>query len=250
MPRECAFCPSTAKLSGEHIFSDWMGVLFPGDKRFSAVDTVTKSPKSWKGPNLDLTVKVVCEPCNNTWMNGIEQQHAKPSMLDLIVGKVDVPISQEHARSIALFAFKTMVICDHLRRNYPMRFFPREARYRFKSKLEIAPNVQMWFAGFSRRTDGLCTTIYHNVPVPDGLELYVCTYAIGHFVFQAVAFRRKLSWYVRPHNSAFENLAVPFWPRIRDEFIWPPRLALMTARELNAFANRWGRVDAFMVAGR
>jgi hypothetical protein len=243
VPKECAFCPSTAKLSAEHIFSDWMNDLFPGTKRFSSADTETKSMRNWTGPDLDLKLKVVCESCNNTWMSGIEHAHAKPCLTDLITGKVDVPISEEYARSIALFAFKTIAICDHSRRNYPARFFPREIRYMFKSALEITPTVQMCFAGFLPRTHGLCTTIYHDVPGPEGLKLYVCTYAVGHFVFQGVAFRKPVSWLIRPHNGAFENLAVPFWPRIPLGFSWPPQNALSDARELRAFASRWARID-------
>jgi hypothetical protein len=227
-----------------------MNTLFPGPKRFAIVDTETNNPRNWFGSDLDVKAKVVCEPCNNTWMSQIEERHAKPAMTELITGSTDIPISQERAHSIALFAFKTFVICDHMRRNYPMRFFLRDVRYRFKSTLEIPYNVQMWFARFDRRTDGLCTTIYHNLPRPDGLDLYVCTYAIGHFVFQAVAFRKRVSWHVRPHMSAFENLAVAFWPTIPDGFIWPPQIALMDANNLTSFANRWARIDMFKVTGK
>lgn len=53
----------------------------------------------WVSERLDWKAKVVCEKCNNTWMSDIENNHAKPAVTDLIVGKVDVPIPRSRARS-------------------------------------------------------------------------------------------------------------------------------------------------------
>ena len=226
-----------------------MSTFFPGEKRFIKTNTEMKDAQEWFEPVLNVKAKVVCGPCNNGWMSNIESQHAKPAMTDLISGKVGIPIPQPRARSIALFAFKTAVICDHMRRIHPIRFFPRQVRHRFKATLEIPHNVRMWFAGFLRRADGACLTIYHNLPEPDGLDLYVCTYCVGHFVFQVVAERNPLSWHVSPADKRFENLAVPFWPRIPDGFVWPPKAVLMTARDFQDLANRWGRIHVFKFTG-
>jgi hypothetical protein len=249
MSEECAFCADTANRSGEHFWSDWMSPLFPGEKRFINTNTEMKAAKEWSEPVLNVKAKVVCKACNEGWMSNIESQHAKPAMMELIAGKVDIPIPQARARSIALFAFKTAVICDHTRRSYPIRFFPRQLRHRFREMLEIPHNVQMWFAGFLPRADGACLTIYHNLPGPDGLDLYVCTYCVGHFVFQVVADRKPISSHLSPADKRFENIAVPFWPRIADGFVWPPKAVLMTARDFQDFANRWGRIHAFKLTG-
>src|SRR5882672_4728774 len=106
MPKECAFCPATAKMTAEHVWSDWMNALFPGEKIFRN-QTDLENEIVWSGSELDWTVKVVCEDCNTGWMSRMEEFHAKPSMSDLIVGKLDIPIPQSRANSIALFAFKT-----------------------------------------------------------------------------------------------------------------------------------------------
>jgi len=66
------------------------------------------------------------------------------AVTDLIAGKMDIPIDQSRAYSIGLFAFKTAVNLEHLNRTRSARFFPREARYRFKQTLTIPPNVTMW----------------------------------------------------------------------------------------------------------
>jgi hypothetical protein len=68
MAAECAFCPSTAKLSGEHIWSDWMNALFPGKKKYLNIIERT----IWSSNALDWKAKVISEPCNNGWMSNIE----------------------------------------------------------------------------------------------------------------------------------------------------------------------------------
>jgi hypothetical protein len=180
-------------------------------------------------------------------MSDIESLHAKPVMGPLIDATVGIPITQSAANSIALFAFKTAVICDHMRRDYPVRFFSREVRHRFKDTLEVPATVEMWFAAFAWPGQGACLTVYHDVPEPDSLKLYVCTYLIGHLVFQVVASRKPVSWHIRPHGATFENLAVPFWPRIRDGFIWPAKSGLTTATEFREFATRWNRIDCIKI---
>jgi hypothetical protein len=105
MPKECAFCPHTGKLSLEHIIPKWINPLFPGKKLFSATNQAGDVVRQYTDKKIDWTAKVVCKSCNETWMSNIENQHAKPVMTDLIIGKVDIPIPQSSARSIALFAF-------------------------------------------------------------------------------------------------------------------------------------------------
>ena len=96
---------------------------------------------------LDWKAKVVCETCNSTWMSEIESQHAKPSMSDLISGKLDIPIDLPRAASIAVFAFKSVVVVDHMARGR-MPFFSQFARYAFARTHTIPANVNMWLAGF------------------------------------------------------------------------------------------------------
>jgi hypothetical protein len=237
MPTECAFCPSTAKLSGEHVFSDWMNALLPGPKRFQ--DIIKK--RHWAESKLNWKAKVVCEPCNNGWMSEIEWLNAKPSMAELIVGKVDIPIPQSRARAIAIFAFKTTAVIEHMNRTRTARFFSRSVRHRFRQTLEIPPTVNMWMAGYLPLGQGRCTTIYHELPKADSLELYVCTYAIGHFVFQVVAERKPSSWALSP-ITGFEHLAVPFWPRVPSGFMWPAEAVLKTVKDFELFAARWQRL--------
>jgi hypothetical protein len=248
MARECAFCPSTAKLSAEHIWSDWMNELFPGEKSFQIMNEQMTVTERWSSPQLDWKAKVVCKPCNETWMSEIESQHAKPALADLIGGKVDIPVTQARANSIALFAFKTTAVLEHMNRKRHIRFFTRQVRHRFRERREIPPNVSMWMAGFLPPGKGRCVASYHEAPNPHSFELYVCNYVAGRLVFQVVAERKPTFLTLFP-VAGFESLAVPFWPRVPEGFLWPPETVLKTVEEFEAFAARWCKVSVVRFTG-
>src|SRR5947209_10860699 len=136
----CAFCPRTAKLSGEHIWSQWMGRLFPIKKyRFIRRDIDGNAINTFSMGGLDLTANVVCKPCNEGWMSDIESKYAQPAMEALIIGgKTDFTISKARAKAIALFAFKTAVVIDHMGGDPP--FFRRSLRYAFAANKIIPPD--------------------------------------------------------------------------------------------------------------
>jgi hypothetical protein len=245
MPRECAFCPATANLSAEHVFSEWMDRLFPGKKYFHNF----RATKSWASDTLDFKARVVCEKCNNTWMSNIESQHAKPSMTDLMVGKQNVPISQSRAHSIALFAFKTAVIMDHVNPSRHIHFFSRKVRYRFRETRDIPPNVMMWMAGHLDAKHGGCFSIYHNGQYgPADIHLYVCNYVVGHLAFQVVAEQGATFLALSP-KPGYENLAVGFWPTVPNGLVWPLKSVLKSTREFRDFGQRWSKLTITVPGG-
>ncbi len=148
MSRECAFCPETAKLSGEHIWSAWMEELIPGKKVFTTRNEKEEIVSQRMARGLDWTAKVVCKRCNEAWMSEIENKHAKPAMSDLILGR-PTAISHSRAHSLAVFAFKTAVVTDHRQRKREP-FFVRATRYRFRESLTVPPRLGIWLASFLR----------------------------------------------------------------------------------------------------
>jgi hypothetical protein len=240
--RECAFCPETAKLTAEHLWSDWMNDLFPGKKRFTNKNQKGEIVRAWESTKLDWKAKVVCSKCNSTWMSNIENYHAKPSLTDLIAGKLDIPINQSRAHSIALFGFKTAVIFDRIVRNRD-GFFERSVRHSFRQSLSIPWNVNMWMAGFLRGGNGHVHTGYHESTLATyPLKTYVCTYAVGHFVFQVIAADLPPGFFQIAPTPGFEEVTIPFWPRIPDGFVWPLTDVLKTVVDFDAFSMRWQNV--------
>lgn len=239
--KECAFCPETANLSLEHLWSDWMNDLFPGKKRFTRKNEKGEIISQFISPDLNWKARVVCKKCNNTWMSQIEQQHAKPAMTDLITGKVEIEISNSRARSLALFAFKTAVVFDHVARTRPP-FFERSDRHRFATSLVIPNNVGMWMAGFLPVGKGEVHTCYHKGELSNRrLEMYVCTYAVGHLTLQIVA-AKSGNWTIAP-TPGFEYSAIPFWPSLPKGIVWPVAQVLKNVPDFDTFSARWRNVS-------
>jgi hypothetical protein len=235
--RNCAFCPSTAKLTAEHLWSDWMNALLPGKKRFKEKNTQGQIIRKWGSDDLNWKAKVVCGECNNGWMSDIESDHAKPALADLISGKRNIPINDNRARSIALFCFKTAAVFDLISKNHAP-FFRREERYAFRDTLTIPSNVGMWMVHFAPVGEGRVHTGYLAASLSPAhyFQMYVCTFGAEHFVFQLVAARTADRFVPTP---GFEYLAVPFWPRFGPNFRWPPFLSLRNDDDFQALSLRW-----------
>jgi hypothetical protein len=228
-----------------------MGKLLPGKKQFTIRGANREVTESWTKPTLDWKAYVVCRSCNNTWMSAIENDHAKPSLSDLILGKVDIPIDRSRANSIALFAFKTAVVLDQLARDREP-FFERSVRHEFRKSLTIPTNVRMWLAGFLPSGSGEICPAYHEgqLSPEKRIEMYVCTYTVERIVIQVVAYKQ---WGLRGFGGVEPNSnfsAIPLWPDIPDGFVWPPADILRTVADLNAFTDRWIKVDLISDAPR
>src|ERR1700734_3223178 len=108
---ECAFCPSTAKLTGEHLWSDWFnGIFLNRSYMFQKVKTVTKHVKRWKGDQLNLDTNVVCGECNSGWMSKVDNDEAKPILRHLAVDATPRKLPIRLLISLAIFGFKTAVV--------------------------------------------------------------------------------------------------------------------------------------------
>jgi len=223
-----------------------MNDLFPGKKRFMRKNEKGEIIEQWSSESLNWKAKVVCKPCNQGWMSNIESQHAKPALTDLIRDKVGLPISQSRATSLAIFAFKSAVVFDHIRRAEDP-FFLRSIRHRFRECLAIPPTtVQMWMAGFLPIGKGEVFTSYHdgNLSPTNRLKVYVCTYAVGHLVFQVVAHRQQGFTPFGPQERRFDYVAVPFFPTslLPRNFTWPAADVLRTVVDLEEFSLRWNDI--------
>jgi hypothetical protein len=241
--RECAFCPSPAKISGEHLWSDWMNALFPkGNVTFQKVEFDGSVSKSWPAKELNLKANVVCKKCNETWMSAIESDYAKPAMADLILGNRVGEITKRRAHGIALFAFKTAVVTNRM---LPKTddFFWQSERYAFRESLSIPRDVAMWLVGLEPSNSGgfRSNNIYFpNQDAPD-LTLNVCTFRAGQLGFQVVSARKASILTKIESIPAPPGLTALFHPTIERGVFWPRRTILRT-EEFQIFASRWNSV--------
>jgi hypothetical protein len=224
-----------------------MNDLFPMMEQvaFEKVERDRTVSRRWKSSELDMTANVVCKPCNETWMSKIEDQHAKPSMSDLILGKPIREITAGQASSISLFAFKTSVVCNHMHPE-DEEFFSISDRYAFKKSLVIPERAGMWFYGVE---PGLVAGGVRsmNVYFPDKqaphLTLNVCSFYIGQFGFQVVSIKNNPT----SRATALESLPVPpnlsflFHPSISSGISWP-RNVVLRGDKFDDFHNIWNAV--------
>jgi hypothetical protein len=172
----CAFCPTIADLTGEHLFSNWTNRMY--------------TLRRYTVRSINIKAVVVCGKCNNGWMSDLENNHAKPAMKDVILHGSPCLLQSRDIASIAKFAFKTAVVADHMHATRKP-FFSPAIRYSFAKSLTIPDGVQMWLGAFDGRhaRSGSITARYlkKNVSVLRGFEFYVVTYITGHLAFQVLA---------------------------------------------------------------
>jgi hypothetical protein len=222
-----------------------MGRLFPGRKRFTSKNQKGEIIREWSSDKLDWTARVVCEPCNNTWMSDIESQ-AKPVLSQFILGEAQA-MSQSQADSIALFAFKSAVIFDHIRFDHAPPFFSRSARRGFRKERAIPATVRMFLGGYLPRGKGEVLSCYHEgaLSSTDQIVLYVCTYAAGHLVFQVVGQKQRGFTTVSLQPRTLGSFGVEFWPWVAGGIAaWPPPSVLQNAQQFDSFSSRWRNLIA------
>jgi len=243
-----------AKLSGEHLWSHWIGKELKefGVARFRHTLQPLDDPTtfSWESRELDLTAKVVCKRCNETWMSDLESTHAKPSMEQMIVGKAPVTLTAPQIVSISAFAFKSAVIGDHMSRKRPP-FFSPESRRRFARSLAIPSAVYVWIGCLSGDDPlhAIFRVQYGKAPpgTLNPFRLYTFTWGVGRFFLQLLAWhwtRGRLRRTVVPEliqNELWNPFSVPIWPSPPLSLQWPPS-GHLSDTQMNQFSNRWKQV--------
>ena len=120
--RRCIFCKNEGS-SQEHIFPDWLRVLFPrspADTHMSRTTTWEKAKsgtlyampifKNHKGHSGSKKLRVVCRYCNNGWMSRLENR-TRPILMRLIQGHPH-RLSTFDQATLAACAAKTIMVAE------------------------------------------------------------------------------------------------------------------------------------------
>jgi hypothetical protein len=257
MPR-CAFCLRTATLTGEHLWSEWMGDLLPQERYIFARQFAGEPMlQTWESKEMNAKAKVVCENCNNGWMSDLENEHAKPAMRNLILSDSPVRLGPERIYSITVFAYKAAVIGHLMQRNvsvfFPASVFTSRNLRRFADKLAIPSGIQVWVGciGIEDPRNGVFRMRYSKTPsaAANGLKLYICTFGLGRFVLQIVASewtngrQRRLSFPMLTQNPVWNDYTFQVRPMPpRGLFVdWPP-VQHISGDRMDEFSDRWKRI--------
>ncbi|HUX44368.1 MAG TPA: hypothetical protein VMV57_06420 [Terracidiphilus sp.] len=170
--------------------------------------------------------------------------NAQPVLTPLITGQIGIPIDPLAARSIAMFAFDKAVVQDHANRSRTP-FFSRRIRHAFRERLTIPPDVNVWICAIKDHGGGgRVKTLYFNgnSPLGNSLHMYAYTFAFGYFACQVLAVKQiwKTAFRSLP---GFENIAIPIWPGVLSNLVWPVHHAIDNTAMLEDFAMRWARIE-------
>jgi hypothetical protein len=221
--RKCAFCPSPATVTGEHLISDWTNKLLQVRThryRIYQRSHGTK-PSEWDTATLNLKANVACKTCNSGWMSDLENNEARPIQKDIILHDAPVDILPLGAASIAAFTMKCGFVADCLTRHREP-FFNAHTRHEFAKTLRPPDGVHMWIGRVQQekgKRHGIYKTRYGRPHSPTVVfDAYVFTFSIETLILQLAAIRffdsfgfsavsREIT-----QEGRFDDIAIPFWP--------------------------------------
>jgi hypothetical protein len=142
--RQCAFCPSTASLTGEHLRSDWVNKLLEGRTHHYVISQRSDGiePSQWRDKQLNLKANVVCSACNSGWMSQLDNE-AKFALQDIVLRDSSVCILPHGLSAIAAFTMKCGFVADYLTRHREP-FFNHKTRQEFARSRRPTDGAHMW----------------------------------------------------------------------------------------------------------
>lgn len=234
--RLCAFCGGSG-LTKEHVIPRWLSGVLPEQARYRGQDQATvllHSERTVDGPHHremvetfnSLTVKAVCGPCNNGFMNGIEAA-ARPYLSAMICGNLALSISGDAATAIATWAVKTSLMAQ-LTGAEPAAL--DQVYQGFYASRRPTPDCLVWAAAvddedWALRAEcrtALCSADGSPANTDDPPNILTVTIGLGALLLHTIIdpVLGNPTWNL---TSAFRGGLVPLWPDPR-AVTWPPRL--------------------------
>ncbi len=258
----CIFCGGTG-LSKEHIWSDWLKDLIPGNSehgeywgsmhRKSGMKDVEwtepSSSSARQGSVLQRKVRIVCERrCNNGWMSRVVGR-AKRHVERMILGQA-FQIDRKEQTDLAAWIGITTIIQEFANRQGARRI-PHEDRTVLMNTEAPPLSWSIWVARYTGKW--WAPMGHYHIPIsyskprtgdePSTLsgELQLTTFTLGELLVhvftstQAEIIEAYRSYIGRASNS--EKLQ-QLWPIIEDTLHWPPS-SLFRDHEVDSLAFDW-----------
>jgi len=233
-PGQCIFCPGT-HMSKEHFWSTWSNPMLPKFKVNAYVEEhlshtrktvlVKREIRTRPGSASSKKLRVVCEDCNNGWMNQVEDL-ARPILEPLIAGHSTV-LSHHQQRILAEWiTMKTMVVEHETPKD---AVIPRADREAFKNKRTIPNYITIWTAKHS--VPAWCTMLFRqtaslsSIPKPPpkilagGKNVETVAFGIGAlFVYVMVSDPGVIDL----NELITIRLLARLWPSAGSQILWGP----------------------------
>jgi hypothetical protein len=249
--RQCAFCPRTASLTGEHLRSAWVNKLLKGRTHHYVISqrSYGSKPSQWRDKQLNLKANVVCADCNSGWMSQLDNA-AKLTLQDIILHDSPVCILPLGLSAVAAFTMKCGFVADYLTRHREP-LFDHATRQEFAHSRRPTEGAHMWLGRVQQprgKKSGIYKTRYgttHDAVAPS-LDTFVFTFTIETILLQLAITRftdRFGSSAYSPElnqEKRLNGLLIPFWPpRVFNQCVeWPPSLSIHNT-QLEEVADRF-----------
>lgn len=241
--RQCLFCSSRAN-SLEDAWPRWITDQFEGRAPLSVEAERMGVPlRSWSVRRPTLTVRAVCNSCNNGWMSDLENQ-VKSLLEPLVHGRLGL-LSLERQSVLALWATKTAMVLEGL--DAPeYRGYAQHERESLRTVSAIPRRTAIWLAASATEPIFLSTKTRHKANENDGDVIGISTTMMFGLVgLQVLTIKvpetvtPQVSVAAKARNGAWSDLTAQIWPVMHNSVEWPPRALLNGEPQINLFADRF-----------
>lgn len=200
MPATCAFCGFSGKLTGEHVFGDWLSRIgLELEPALHAAGPLNRLDRNLGvRPPFRQTVKDVCGTCNHGWMSQLEVT-AQRVLTPLILGEPG-EIAATDAGAVAAWTQKTaitgMLVSSQEARDAGYGLPASEYRelWTLRDNVQPLPASRFWigrYAGQSRLASTWVTPLVvtlTDLAEPDRPQGYAMTILLGQLILHGVRF--------------------------------------------------------------
>jgi hypothetical protein len=231
-PSECLFCGQVAKLTGQHVFDDWLRKLGFDGEGIREYIAEPAEPVFERGGPFTKKIKIVCEPCNGIWLSTTIEESAKPILLRLFEARRQISLEVEDQLMLARWAFK--IVCVIAQMGTP-KTFPLSHCREFRRSDVPPAQVQIWIGTASgmthpHRGQQLVESRYDpklaNLKIDDRtikIPYYSARFRLLNVVFDIVGSVPTAGFELRTDlGDNLRQALLPIWPSEYPTIWWPP----------------------------
>jgi hypothetical protein len=241
--RKCIFCLAKAN-SLEDALPHWITDQFKASEPCKAqLERHGAKVNIWHVYQPELSIRCVCQSCNNGWMSDLESQ-TKIYLQPLLMGeKCVLDISGQ--TTIALWSLKTAMVIEAL--DPPQQRMYTQQEHEQLQKLSVIPwRTSVWLAASVDQSLFLSTKNRHmGKGDTNDISGVSITMAFSHVVIQVFTIRvppevgPSTCVKTNVRRGPWEQATIQIWPAKPAPVMWPPPLALNSEVGLDALAERF-----------